>query len=372
MRRLCFPFAVLLLFFACSDTSDTAMEDDPAVLEISPSLVIGSGGFEGADCFGAISDAEFTEAGNIAVLDRIRSSASVFSRAGEYLYSLGRPGSGPGEFGSPDFMTSVGGCMAVFERYSMKSALFDSCGNYLGELVCSPDAFIPTYCTSVGESLFVGGLSARDPEGGDMAGVYMVIAFNEELLPVDTLYAHHYTLEYGDFSGVLRNTNFSCSFDGDDSGNVFIAPCSCEEYRVLGFDPSGNQFLSLELDRQMVRKSQDEIALEEERFNSVIRARNPGSSTSFEALEYRYMIPPNGVHADDLGRIWVRNGLSAEAEFEVYDYSGNILFTAVALGIDPSETNEFLWWTVDEYGLLCFSMDPMEYPVVYFYSMPEV
>lgn len=372
MKRLFSLLVLLLLPAACSDGPDTSAEEDsPAVLELLPSVVIGSGDYTGEDCFGAISDAEFTGTGDIAVLDRIRGYASVFSRSGEYLYSLGRSGSGPGEFISPDCMTSAGNGSVVFERSSQKASLFDGEGTYEGELSGSV-RIIPTYCSSAGDSLFVGGVSARDPERGDMAGVYMVVTFDGELNPVDTLYTHHYTQEYGNFSEMLRNTNFSCSFSGDNAGNVFITPSSCNEYRVMGFDSTGIQFLNLVLDMSPVKKSPEEIALEEERFNSVIRSRNSSFTGSFEGLEYRYMIPPNGVHADNLGRIWVRNGLVPEHEFQVYNYQGDLLFTVVAQGMDSTETNDVLWWSVEEYGLLCFSMDPLEYPAVYFYPMPEV
>jgi hypothetical protein len=367
-----FPLALCLLLTGCSEnTEDAALNSLSSVVELTPAMVIGSVEYSGEDCFAAISDAEFTPAGDIAVLDRVRGCAAVFSRSGEYLCSLGRSGSGPGEFASPDFITTAGSSTVVFERNSGKASMFSADGTYEGEL-CDAAGIIPVYCTAAGESRFAGGVSARDPRGSDMDGVYMVIVFDSGLDPVDTLYTHHYTLEYGNFSNMLRNTNFSCSFDCDDDGNIFIAPCSCEEFRLMGFDSTGTQFLNLAMDVAPVERSAEEIALEEERFNSLIRARINGFNGSFEALEYRYVIPPNGVHADDLGRLWVRNGLVTGHEFLVYDYQGSLLFTVEANGIDTSETNEVLWWSVDEYGLLCFSMDPREYPAVYFYAMPDV
>lgn len=372
VKRL-FSLALLLILpSACSDPSQGSSDEGSAgVLELVPSVVIGSWEYTGEDCFGAISDVGFTDAGDIAVLDRLRGYGRVFSRSGEYVYSLGRAGSGPGEFISPDCMASTGNGTVVFERSTGKASLFDGEGTYQGELSSSM-RIIPTYATSAGDSLFVGGVSARDPEGGDMAGMYMVVTFDVELDPVDTLYRHYYTMEYRDFTEMLRNTSFSCSFDGDNEGNVFIAPSSCDEYRLMGFDSAGSQFLDLVLERSPVRKSPEEISLEEQRFNSVIRARNTGFTAGYEALEYRYMIPPNGVHADNMGRIWVRNGLSSAHEFDVFDYWGNRLFSVVAAGMDPSETSDVLWWSVDRYGLLCFSVDPLEFPAVYFYPMPEV
>ena len=366
------PFLALLVLLACNAEKEETAGSRVLRIEMVPAAIIGSAEFTGEESFGAICDADFLEDGDIVVLDRMKSCASVFSPSGDYLYSIGCPGEGPGEFIDPDFMTPIQGGLVIFEKQSAKASIFDLRGEYQGELAGCGSFQIPNYCCSSGDSMLVGGITAMDATGGDMAAMYMVVVCEMGLQPVDTLYTHHFIMEYGDFSGILRNTAFSCSFAGDDQGNVFISPASTEEYRILGFDERGEQILDLNLGKEMVRRSQEEISREAERFNSVLRARNPGFSPNYQPLEYRYMIPPNGIHTDDLGRIWVRNGLAHEPEFDVYSYSGELLFTAFASGIDPWDTNDVLWWSVDEYGLLCFSIDPYENPVVYFFAIPEV
>ncbi len=285
---------------------------------------------------------------------------------------VGSPGEGPGEFIDPDFMTPIQGGLVIFEKQSARASVFNLEGEYQGELAGCGSYQIPNYCCSAGDSMLVGGITAMDETAGEMAAMYMVVVCDMDLQPVDTLYTHRFTMEYGDFSGMLRNTAFSCSFAGDDRGNVFVSPVSTEEYRITGFDEDKEPILEFSLEKPMVTRSREEISLEAERFNSVLRARNPGFSSDYQPLEYRYMIPPNGIHTDNLNRIWVRNGLASEPEFDVYSYSGELLFTACATGIDPWDTNDVLWWSVDEYGLLCFSIDPYENPVVYFFAIPEV
>ena len=362
----------LLALLSCNSEEEIANGSAVPRVELAPSAIIGSGDFAGETSFGAICDVDFLEDGTIVVLDRMKGYAAAFSRSGEYLFSIGAPGEGPGEFVDPDFMTPVEGGLVVFEKESAKASLFDLDGVYQGELEGSGTFQIPNYCCTAGDSMLVGGVTAMDETGGEMAAMYMVLVCDMSLHASDTLYTHRFTMEYGNFSGMLRNTAFSCSFAGDHQGNVFISPASTEEYRIMGFDRNGEMILELDLEKEMVERSQEEITREQERFNSVLSARNPGFSQSYQPLECRYMIPPNGIHTDDLGRIWVRDGLADGPEFDVYNYSGEVLFTAVTSGIDPWDTNDVLWWSVGEYGLLCFSIDPYENPVVYFFPIPEV
>lgn len=364
--------ALFLLLLACGSGGEDAVDSPVSRIEMIPCAVIGSGEFSGEYTFGAICDTDFLEDGSIVILDRVKCCASVFSRSGEFLYSVGCQGEGPGEFTNPDFLTPIEGGLIIFERQSAKASIFNLDGEYQGELAGCGSFQIPNYCRITGDSLLVGGITTRDETGGETGAAYTVVVCDMELKPVDSLYSHHFIMEYGDISGMLRNTSFSCSFAGDRPGNVFVAPASTEEYRILGYDMNGETILNLVLEKEMVKRSREETALEAERMNSIFRARSSETPPAHQPLEYRYMIPPNGIHTDNLGRIWVRNGLTSEHEFDVYDYHGELLFTARASGIDPSETNEVLWWSVDEHGILCFSMDPLEYSVVYFYEVPEV
>lgn len=64
-------------------------------------------------------------------------------------------------------------------------------------------------------------------------------------------------------------------------------------------------------------------------------------------------------------------GLSDQPVFDVYSYSGELLFSTIMQGIDPNEIQEVLWWNVSEYGLAVFSRDPWEIPLVWVYDLPE-
>ncbi len=52
--------------------------------------------------FGLVWDAAVTEVGDVLILDRVQAAIRVFSARGQYLYTLGGQGDGPGELDVPE------------------------------------------------------------------------------------------------------------------------------------------------------------------------------------------------------------------------------------------------------------------------------
>jgi hypothetical protein len=92
---------VLVLFTACSDSSNTGQSD--AVVPRwhgTADLAIGSLNGE-HDQFGTLSGVASDQGGRIFVADADNSTITVFDSTGRYLFNIGREGSGPGEFKGP-------------------------------------------------------------------------------------------------------------------------------------------------------------------------------------------------------------------------------------------------------------------------------
>ena len=192
---------------------------------IAPRLVLGSEDYGDGESFGMISDAEFLPGGRIAVLDRIACCARVFSDSGEYLFSIGSSGEGPGEFISPDCIVPVGDSILVFDSMGGSASVFNGSGSFLGTLTHAGTVPIPCYCEYDGAGRIVGGVRERESGTSDQIVIaYRVKAFDLALQPVDTLFTNTFTYDPGDLSGTILSTNFSCSFTSAHDGNVFVAP----------------------------------------------------------------------------------------------------------------------------------------------------
>lgn len=318
-----------------------------------------------------ISDAEFLPGGRIAVLDRIACCARVFSGSGEYLFSIGSSGEGPGEFTSPDCIVSVGDSILIFDSMGGSSSVFDESGAFLGTLAPAGSIPIPCYCEYDGAGRLIGGITEGESRTSDeVILAYRVKAFNLALQPVDTLFANTFTYVPEDAAGRIRSTNFSCSFTSAPDGNVFVAPASTEDYAIRGYDAAMDTIVTITADYGVTPKSPAELASETERMTSILNARNSSESGGFQPLEDRYMIPPSGLHADSLGRIWALRGVDDGIVFDAYGYDGVLLGSARLEGLgDLLETGP-LWWSGSDGGLLAFTMDPLDYPRVYVFDLP--
>lgn len=72
---------------------------DSELPEVEEVLRIGSGESDSTRIFGDIVGADVDELGNIYVMDQQTGQVKVFDARGAFLRTVGRPGSGPGEFG---------------------------------------------------------------------------------------------------------------------------------------------------------------------------------------------------------------------------------------------------------------------------------
>ena len=91
----------------------------------------GADGRDEATIFGRIDGLEIDHAGRVYVLDTRATAVRVFGPDGEFLHSLGRRGSGPGEFGRPDGMViGPDGRIWVRDSGNRRYAVFELDGTY--------------------------------------------------------------------------------------------------------------------------------------------------------------------------------------------------------------------------------------------------
>ncbi len=365
---------VLMILLAVSLSCDSSQEtqdqsQEPPLYSIHPTAVISADEFDTLYTLGAVSDVNHLSDGNIAVLDRLSASAYIFSPSGEYLTRAGRRGSGPGEFNSPDAIVPFpSDSMLIFDRTIRRISVYSENGTHIHDMPENFEFPVPYWSKYNGPGRYVGGIMYMNSNSEGYEIEYSICSFGNDLCPVDTFFTNKAQMIPDDITNTIQNSIFSCAFTCDSEGNVFVAPVSAEKYIIQGYNSRGECFLTIERDITPVRKTDEELARETERFNSMFSARNSGAPGNYSPGEFRYTIPPQGLHADNLGRLWVLDGTSGESLFDVFDYSGELLFTVKIQGIESEETVDMLWWNVSEHGLLAFSLDPVNVPKVYVFE----
>jgi len=361
--------AVLLMSLSCGDETDniTEVNRDESTIELVIADTIGIEIGDSNYVFGAIIDAAFMPDGRIALLDVVKNRISVFSQDGEFLFSTGNTGIGPGEFNEPSSIAILpNGDIAVVDHMQYKIVVFDYhfC---LKREIC---AFIPQPPATIraGNDSSVVGLQLHYFIEDD--GIYIgsrLGSWSDSPEP-DIVYYSKYSRHDGDGPAQMHRVAF-CT---DSDGNVFYSPFSQDEYRILGFTPNGDTLFNLSEPYIRMNKTPEEIASEHLSY----MVGTPGFDDSdarrmlaqWEPDPVRYAI--TGLYVDQLQRLWVATGRGEGSSpvFEVYKISGSHLYT-VSTEL-PAEAHN--WRMVfGENRILAFDQNPDDYSKVIIINITE-
>ncbi len=369
--------SILALVFVACGTQEEQIAEAPAPDTTFPPhfsiTAVDTIGIELGDSnyvFAQTDAALFSPAGEIIVLDGSKKQISVFSSNGEFLRTVGREGSGPGEFLRPMAMAMLGnGQLAVSDPWSGKITLFDSSYAVEGEI----SGFFPAPPMAIdgadGQAII--GLIKKFDTPNDQIG-YSLARLDGTAEP-----SYIYAEEMMDFEATMIGpgyTETTVAFASDPTGRVLTSIMSTDSYLINGFLPDGEQFLTIERPYERVAKTALEIEVEIDDFNTFLenrassgggRMQSMGVEIPVEELIYQpdpYHYAISDLMIDEEERIWARRGSEALPYFDVFDIDGNILFTASVEEGDPDSED----WTmvVGENSILGFSADPLGYPKV--------
>lgn len=361
--------AAAMLLLGCGQPSEQQGGESGDVtrgepLDIAITLVaVDSIGIELGDSnyvLGQPADVSYSPSGDIWILDMQQKSLRVFTPEGEYVRTIGREGSGPGEFLLPiSFDFYPDGRFVVADAMGQRISLFDSTGEFSGEIAgFFPSA--PFMVEAVDSSAFVG--IKADFEQGDEGPVmgYTLARWDGESQASVKYFS---VLKPFDPSDIMASMGEDIPlFATTADGRVFCAPLSTERYHVMGYRPDGTELMEIEREFDRVRKTEEEMAEEKE---LVTQRMISGGAPAYMAESYEphpYRPATGGLGIGPEQRLWVRLGTVNNPTYHVYDLEGEHLFDAE---LDyPGDADS---WQVymGEGGFLAFDQNPEDYPRIY-------
>ncbi len=382
MTKLLFvisAFAILGLM-ACGASTDPAdesgevqqaHEDQPTGipmpeidywLEITDSIGVEMG--DSNLVFGQIVGAQFLPDGNVAIADMMKSKINVFSQQGSFLATVGREGSGPGEYLMlSTFAITEDGGFIVPDAMGGKLNFYDQEYNFIDAMT----GFFPTppiMISSVDEG-FVG-LKPVFEQTEDEINIGMGLYLWTDSSDHDIEYTMNMVpFDMDDLTSSVKTMVF---FDTDLNGHIFTAPYSTEEYVITSLSMDGEEVWQIIEDHPRVKKSDAEMEEERELLRSGMAATGTPAEMAdhFQIEEYKVFV--GGLSVDNKNRLWALSTLYDTPVFRVYDCAtGDYLFTA-ALRTD--ETHENVTVNVNRYGITGFEANSQSWPRVYIIS-PE-
>lgn len=361
---ICILFStVLFLSLSCGDKTNETTEENRE--ESSIELVIADTiGIEIGDSnyvFGTVIDAAFMPDGRIVLLDPLKNKISIFSPDGEFLFSTGKTGIGPGEFNEPSSIAVLSnGDIAVVDYMQYKIVFFDSLFRFKWEISAFNQP--PPIAVWAGKDSSVVGMQAPHYFRED-DGVYIGARFGSwsNAPEPDIVYYSEYDRYDGDGPVYIPSVVF-CT---DSYGNVYYSPFSQDEYRILGLSPDCDTLFQISEPYTEMIKTPEEIASEHMSYI----CDTPGFNNSdtrrmaarWEPDPVRYAI--TGLYLDRMQRLWVATGRGEGPSpvFEVYDISGNHLFS-VSTTL-PAEARKWKFVFGDD-RILAFDTNPDDYSKV--------
>ena len=367
-----------LLITSCGSGSTEQMNDaaveDPVEgsshIELTVHCTIGVELGDADFVFGRIVDAVQTADGGVIALDMTTLNVRRFSYDGIFIGSAGREGSGPGEFQNPRGMAVLeDNRLIVSDMSGGAIKVFNDSLVWVEDIV----GFFPRppfEVRTAGTDAFTGQLPVFDRDAGLMG--YSVARLETGNPESTVVYAEDmYPFEPSRLGPLGAES--TPIFTSGNSGHAFVSMPFADKINITGYLPDGDIFLEINEDIESVLKTDAELADEEAEFEEFASRRGGGGRMSgieltFDPIFHRRCVSELGI--DNLERLWVRLGGYRYPFWNVYDLSGELLFTA-SLELDDPDIDA-MTVRITENGAVAWVEDPISWPRLYLVELPEL
>ena len=367
-------FAVLLGLSGCGTPGEAVEPVDvvaePETLHIAIVDTIGVELGDSSFVFGTLMQVGHTPDGHILALDLQRGFINVYSQNGEHEGTIGRHGPGPGEFEVPlAFAVFPDGGIAVTDIVGRDISFFDSQFEYIDQL---------------GGFAFGPPMSIRGCPDGSLVGQHMSMEFTDEGVegsqdlsrwddltltePAYTYLSNEISMTLDDQGAQVR-AGPSIDYMVGPDGSIAIVEISDTLFSLIRLSPDGEELLSIVEERDRVPRTQEELDAGALALGIIITDGTASASSDRveDIYPWRNIVASVGIDAES--RIWVELASEDSPVFSVFDYSGNLLFTAVVdADFDNINRPDFV---VEPDGFLAFDRDPLDYPKIYILELIE-
>ncbi len=370
MKYLLTIIGCLVLISGCGENGeDSVSVQDMPVLPVDTLQAVLEIGVEVGDStntFGAITSTVIDQESRIIVLDEVATCMKVYDSNGHYLRQISRHGNGPGELAMPwGMFLMTDGRLMVLDPGKKGFVVFDDSLRFIEEIGLWPQN-PPFQGTPLSDSQYVGYKIGTDMADGGIVMNRRVALYTYGKEEWDYIFWQD-SIE-ASINEITENPSMflidmldPLSIGGNGSDRIYFSLKDGEEYLITGWNPEGEEVLSISMDLIPVEKTPEEIAAESTYVTNYLSRLSGGGGfpMEFEPDPFKDMVI--GVDIGPDGNLWVRRGTVDTPFFDIFNTSGELLHHAVF----PQEG--WSWKTsVSQEGILAWEEDPEEgYQILY-------
>jgi len=360
------------------EPSDTPISEQSEntidTITISPSDTLGILAGDSNYVFGTIGDALIMGNGNIAILDETACCARVYTPQGVFINQISRRGSGPGEVLAPGGMVCLSdGSLLILDYATGGAHRFSEDGDFIELFIDFQGQPVPQWAWGADSLSFVGATTQTAMQNDILTVTYSIGRWDNSTEPSVFYFVNSFPFNPERMDEFLQNTFFSSTFAAGGDGMVCVAPISSSDYLIYVYNRDGELCSTIQRDIPRVEKTTAEIDDETAVITAILKERGvPEDMINYQADQYRWLIPPQGLATDGQGRIWARSGTCDRVIMDIYSREGEHLAVVELLGVTNPDIVDFLNIKVQQNRILVYSLQDPDYPRLYILEIPEI
>ena len=348
MKSLRFAaFAAIPLLSGCG--GQPGQQGEPPGLQVLALEITGEIGVELGDSnyvFGHVADLVRTDS-LLYVLDMARAHISLYDNNGRFAGTIGRRGSGPGEFASPRnlllsprgiLVQDINGLKLLEMDGSWKRFILEHQGNWPGQNKLVDDS---TFCV-VWHDFQTSGVPFIRPFVGvfDFQGDPVCELWADSIrIPVPPENNNH----------ALNAWRFGHYLASDGQGGIFHHRRHSGEYLIRRFDRNGGLLGEISRQYTAVVKTPEEILLEKEYIEDMLRGSGTTNVMQWVYEPDPFREPISGLWVSGDGNLWVLLGTEPRPTFDVWSLPDGVLKYRAELSLDIPR-GEFLTFFISPHS----------------------
>ena len=288
MRKLIYLsiLSIIILFISCSKSENGNITTDKDGLKIyknskfsdknfkyTTEELFSIGGLEEDivdtnEVFNDITMIKSDNEGNMYVLDRRKSVIRKFDTKGDFILSMGKRGTGPGEMIRAVDMAITEDTIYVSDMRSRKVLRFDTEGRFLNDIMMPRETGTPRSFERLDNNKFIGMLTSVARNSGARVMTMNLAIMDKNFNVIHSLHSESFDFNWETFNPLDHNIEFTSG-----NGKIYVAETSESKYEIKVYDISGKHIETIKKNYARIKHTEEEKLLQKELVESRSRRR---------------------------------------------------------------------------------------------------